>query len=336
MISALFPILLLAAFAYFLPQWTRPDFFFAVTVDPVFQETADARRILRAYRTIVLGFATAAAVVLALGAGIPEAVLVQMTGFFCAIWVAHRQALPHAIAPSTTIEVDLAAPPETFPGGPVAAVLPLAALAALAWWVSRNWDRVPERLPVHWGLQGPNRWIERTPLGVYGFVAFHAAICLSVVLTAWGILHWSRRVTTKGPGAAKERRFRRLNIRLGLFVAYWLAVQAWIVMLRPEALGAWSVWAVLALIAIYFVLLVRNQRGMAPANVPGMAPARAGDRTPDSCWKLGIFYFNPRDASLFVAKRFGIGYDLNFGNPLSWVFFLGGLLVVVFIRAALK
>jgi uncharacterized membrane protein len=283
----------------------------------------------------LLGFAIAAVFALLLGVSILEAALGQMAGFFCAILVAHAQALPHSVAIPATIEVDLAAPPETFPGGPVAAFLPLAALAALAWWVSRNWDRVPQRLPVHWGLQGPNRWLERTPPGVYGFVGFHAVICLSLLLTAWGILHWSRRVTTTGPGAAKERRFRRLNIQLGLFVAYWLAAQAWIVMLRPDALGAWSVWAVLALIAIYFVLLVRNQRGMAPANVPGTAPARVGDRTPDSCWKLGIFYFNPRDASLFVAKRFGIGYDFNYGNRWSWVI-LGGSLSVVFILAALR
>jgi uncharacterized membrane protein len=47
--------------------------------------------------------------------------------------------------------------------------------------------------------------------------------------------------------------------------------------------------------------------------------ARRDDRTPDRCWKAGIFYVNPADPALFVEKRLGIGYTLNFGNPWPWV-----------------
>jgi len=46
--------------------------------------------------------------------------------------------------------------------------------------------------------------------------------------------------------------------------------------------------------------------------------ARTKEPPPDDGWK-GIFYFNPDDPALFVPKRFGIGYTLNFGNSWSWV-----------------
>jgi len=39
---------------------------------------------------------------------------------------------------------------------------------------------------------------------------------------------------------------------------------------------------------------------------------------PDNCWKWGIFYVNPDDAAVFVRKRNGLGYTLNFGNRWSW------------------
>lgn len=39
---------------------------------------------------------------------------------------------------------------------------------------------------------------------------------------------------------------------------------------------------------------------------------------PDEGWR-GAFYANPKDPSLFVRKRLGIGYTLNFSNPWSWV-----------------
>jgi uncharacterized membrane protein len=39
---------------------------------------------------------------------------------------------------------------------------------------------------------------------------------------------------------------------------------------------------------------------------------------PDNCWKWGIFYVNPDDRAVFVKKRYGFGYTLNFGNNWSW------------------
>ena len=45
---------------------------------------------------------------------------------------------------------------------------------------------------------------------------------------------------------------------------------------------------------------------------------RPGERPPDERWS-GPFYSNPDDPTLFVPKRYGIGYTLNFGNPWSWI-----------------
>ena len=38
----------------------------------------------------------------------------------------------------------------------------------------------------------------------------------------------------------------------------------------------------------------------------------------DEHWKCGVFYVNRDDPSLFVPKRRGMGWTLNFGNPWSW------------------
>ena len=58
--------------------------------------------------------------------------------------------------------------------------------------------------------------------------------------------------------------------------------------------------------------------------------------TPDRCWKAGIFYVNPDDRSLFVPKRFGIGYTINFAHPWSGVvlavIILMTLAPVIFVR----
>jgi hypothetical protein len=43
-----------------------------------------------------------------------------------------------------------------------------------------------------------------------------------------------------------------------------------------------------------------------------------GDRTADSHWIGGLIYFNPTDPAVFVERRMGIGWTLNFGNLWSW------------------
>ncbi len=48
----------------------------------------------------------------------------------------------------------------------------------------------------------------------------------------------------------------------------------------------------------------------------------------DRYWKLGSIYFNPQDPSIFVEKRFGIGWTMNFAHPVGWIV-LGGIVIAV-------
>lgn len=46
------------------------------------------------------------------------------------------------------------------------------------------------------------------------------------------------------------------------------------------------------------------------------------DRDDDQYWKLGIFYYNKNDPTIFLEKRFGIGWTNNWAHPLSWIIIL--------------
>ena len=51
-------------------------------------------------------------------------------------------------------------------------------------------------------------------------------------------------------------------------------------------------------------------------------------------WRLGIFYFNRQDRRLFVRKRFGYGWTLNFANVWAWL--LIGLIAFLLIGSLLN
>jgi uncharacterized membrane protein len=49
----------------------------------------------------------------------------------------------------------------------------------------------------------------------------------------------------------------------------------------------------------------------------------------DIHWKLGNIYFNPQDPSLWIEKRMGIGWTVNFARPMSWVILIGIPVVIL-------
>jgi len=48
-----------------------------------------------------------------------------------------------------------------------------------------------------------------------------------------------------------------------------------------------------------------------------------------SPWKFGIFYYNKEDKRLFPPKRLGLGWTVNFANPLSVIVFLLILIIIL-------
>ena len=49
-------------------------------------------------------------------------------------------------------------------------------------------------------------------------------------------------------------------------------------------------------------------------------------------WKLLVFYYNPDEPRLFVAKRYGTPLTLNFAKPMAWA--IVGLILAVPVTGA--
>lgn len=49
----------------------------------------------------------------------------------------------------------------------------------------------------------------------------------------------------------------------------------------------------------------------------------------DKFWKSGLFYYNPDDPAIFVEKRIGIGWTMNFANPVALALSVGLIAIIV-------
>jgi uncharacterized membrane protein len=324
-------VVAMAAWVFWsLPDWSRPGLFFSVTVVPGFRDSPEAARVLRSYRMQALLHAIVAFGLISVGAMLDRAVLLILgvlwltVGPLVAVSIAHAKAMPHAVAHSTVREASLAPHSSQLPGGWMLQFGPLAILAVVALYLGVHWAEIPDRFAVHWGANGmPNGYSTRTPTGVYAPLLLAAAIVIMISLLAYAVSHFARRAPVEGEPAAISDFPHRIAVSL-LGVEYLIAAMFSLVGLLPLTGGS-GIAPIVILTAAILLSAVFLGRWISHGHAD--PTHSAGDGTPDACWKLGLFYFNPDDAALFVEKRIGIGYTINFARGSAWVVLMLTLLV---------
>jgi uncharacterized membrane protein len=84
------------------------------------------------------------------------------------------------------------------------------------------------------------------------------------------------------------------------------------------------------LVALVLILFWHPQRSLTKTNTfSDRKRTNIVFRDDERYWPGGIFYNNPDDPALFVPKRFGLGWTLNFGHPQSKLFLIGLLLLLL-------
>jgi uncharacterized membrane protein len=86
----------------------------------------------------------------------------------------------------------------------------------------------------------------------------------------------------------------------------------------------WMVALLLALLIFGTILMARKLKALGP-----------GEGQTEH-YKWGLFYVNPEDSRLWVPKRLGLGWTLNFAHGLSWFMLILLLLPVALVIALLR
>ena len=360
-------ILLITLLLHFTPSWSRPEHLFSFTVPAAFRESSAGRGILRRFRRrLWLGAAVAAATALALlwqePAGHPYLILLPtLVLIAAAAWAylaARAEVEPAAVPPEGALAADreaagAAGDESLYPttrsgasllvGGLAAQLTPFALLAAMGAYLAARWESIPERFATHWnGNLQPDAWADKDPWAVASPLLMGAGMCLLVLLMA----AWMSRGlwASPPPGAeamsnARRRAIGWLLLGANLFMAVVFAAVAASPLLRtPEAAKGFVVAILVISLVGPLVLLVAwfaafgkhfmaSHRRSEARDDPHAAPY--GDRLEDRFWKAGLVYYNPGDPALWVEKRFGIGYTLNFARPAAWWFMIGVVVLPV-------
>lgn len=96
-----------------------------------------------------------------------------------------------------------------------------------------------------------------------------------------------------------------------------------------------NVWLFLLLMGVLLIaailILFWHPRRLQARTSPlaGRQRPRTISRDDERYWYGGVFYNNPDDPALFVPKRFGFGWTMNFGHPQAKVVLIALMLLVL-------
>lgn len=220
--------------------------------------------------------------------------------------------------------------------------LPMVITLGLIGYSATQYGAMPELIPTHWGPSGqPDAFTEKTPFSAIAsllilLIMQGMMLAINALTKKSGVkLNASRRSTSR----IQQLSFRKYTSWLLLLVSISMTVLFSFQQLTTihGDLGGPVLMMVMPL-AFLFIILVATAvyafkigQGGSRVQLEIEEEPVAGVTDPDDdvYWKAGVFYVNKNDPSIFVEKRFGVGWTLNFGNPIGYLIVLGPLLIIL-------
>lgn len=206
------------------------------------------------------------------------------------------------------------------------------------------YDQLPSQIPTHWGPDGqPDAFSDKSWLSVLGL----PTILLMLQLMFFGINVFTKRSGIKiNAGNVTSSRLRQLRLRKYtswfLFVVNILMTLLFTFLqlnLIYENLFSDSLMMLAPL--LFMVLILAGTLGLAvkvgrvdsdfEGNLVIDKSSKVEGVDEDQYWIGGLIYFNRNDPSIFVEKRFGLGWTMNFANPLGYFIIIIPVVLILII-----
>jgi uncharacterized membrane protein len=194
-----------------------------------------------------------------------------------------------------------------------------------------SWDSIPSTLITHYGMDGvADRFSDKSFLSVFSHNFIQIGMLVIFIFANFSIRMSKQGLDPNNPelSMGKQVRFRRI---MSWFL--WglsLVIVAFIGIIQGSILYEWSSKTVIAAAIALPVLLLGSTIGLSVyLSRKKLDQQSDGTTQNDHYWKIGVFYVNADDPALFVSKRTGIGWTLNFGHRISWVIFIGTIAIPI-------
>jgi len=223
-------------------------------------------------------------------------------------------------------------------------LLPMLITIGLVIYTASQYANLPELIPTHWGIDGTaDVFSDKTP--------FSSVALLLVLLVLQGMMLGINELTKKSGikiNATSKKRSKVQQLSFRKYTSWFLFMITLLMTLLFCFLQLNTIHnnlgspTLLLALPIGFLLIVFIMTALYAFKV-GQSGSRitvdvedeeiegVTDYDDDQFWKAGIFYFNKDNPSIFVEKRFGIGWTLNLGHPIGYLVLFGPIVLILII-----
>lgn len=336
-------LLLEAVLLFYLPVMKGPDAFFGVPVTEEFYRSPRARRYLRTYRLVVAALLSGAFVCLLEPPGrelaapprVVLAMLAVLLGSIIAMGLIWRQVRSHEARPAQALANNCAlgcSPDKWRYVSLWAEVFFWVVVIVLVGLAASQCPKLPPRIPTHWNAAGrADGWAGKNPLGLICLLLMMIYIHVMMLTLLVGMAQVRPAVPAQRADeylTARERYMRvwvtmASTLRLGVTLLFGGIIWASLFGIEAQARGETSpgmalVWAGTAVVlwAIAWGIIKSLALRKVMRVVAGSGSFER--TTPTEKWIGGTLYYNRNDPALWVEKRIGIGWTVNFAHPTAW------------------
>jgi uncharacterized membrane protein len=201
------------------------------------------------------------------------------------------------------------------------------------------YDEMPQKLPMQYDFSGNvTNYVEKSFKSVLVLPAMQLFLIGIFILCNMSIARAKQQLQTENPEKSLKQNilFRRRWSLYTIFLGTAVVLLFFIIQLSYTSYISYDqfmifIWIFTFCVVISTIILslITGQGGSRIKINAGKGDESEINHDEDHYWKLGQIYYNPNDPTLFVEKRFGIGWTINFGRPLTWVMLLTIILIAV-------
>lgn len=199
------------------------------------------------------------------------------------------------------------------------------------------YDQMPDKVIMQSDYDGnPTRMVEKSFKLIMFAPAIQAVMALLMGFVYWMMLRTPAVIDPEQPeistvqNAKFRYRWSAFIVFLGmLLLLIFLFMQLTFLGIVPQSLVVWvPMVAAGGMVVAAIILSVTTGQSGSRIRVGKQTDGKTINRNDEKYWKGGLFYVNKNDPALFVEKRFGVGFTINFGRPLAIVIFVGILAII--------
>ncbi|HIW32017.1 MAG TPA: DUF1648 domain-containing protein [Candidatus Paenibacillus intestinavium] len=202
-----------------------------------------------------------------------------------------------------------------------------------------NYEKFPATIPMQYNFAGEvTRSVEKSLSSVLGLSGVALTMIVVFIFSHISISKAKQIVESKDPeGSVERNRIFRYSWSIFLAITGFLVIfimclgQLSSLLEISNDIYMLVVFPVIGVIIVgSIVLSIKTGQGGSRIKLKGSnAQSKVAVADQDQFWKAGVFYWNRNDPAIFVEKRFGVGWTMNFARPLSWFIIIGIFAIVL-------